>query len=479
MIGELREALTVAVQPAMAVAGRCAACGAENPGPVGGTCRVCGGVLRAGVKVTPSAPTISDIKGPNPSDPDDLVASELNESIVSFARKRWTETLHPRDPGGLGGGQFTSKPGGGAPRPSAPRRPQVATSRRPHLEHGGRAAKTAQRPTPIDRAPRAQRGKLAGEAPKLSEAELPTAVGVGAWSAAVPDTVAKMRSGQIADAETYFKQQGKGPYPPERVELHARIANLLLQGSQAHASPEAVFLAGGPASGKSSVVKSGQAKLAKDAVDVNPDIVKSMLPEYQALVAAGDKRAAAIMHEESSHISKLVMNLALLRKHNITVDGVGNSGPGKFSGKMQAALNAGHRVRAVYVTIDTDEAVRRAEQRAQRSGRHVAEGFIRASHASVSRAYLDDVAKLGIPISIYDNGGKAGSGAKLIAEHSRNGNLTVLRRSLYDAFVEKADPSIGEGRAKLKAQKDAIKSLRREFGGDVGDQVVLGEPVRR
>jgi hypothetical protein len=132
---------------------------------------------------------------------------------------------------------------------------------------------------------------------KLTEAELPNAVGKGRWTPAVAKTVTDLKSGKVADTEQAYRLAGSGgklgPYSSERIDLHAQIARALLQGAGAH--PEdahAIFLAGGPASGKSTLLKQGHVKVPADAVDVNPDIVKTMLPEYRALVAAGDKRPA-------------------------------------------------------------------------------------------------------------------------------------------------------------------------------------------
>lgn len=468
MIGELREAVGQAsVALAVDVPGptegvRCPACACLRPG---NPCRVCGSpVIKVGLVVT----------GPLSPGGDAVAEGEVEESIVSFARKKWTESLHPRTHG-----MFANKPGGpiahgpfsGMQRSSlatdrvgsAPR-PKPSTQKRSSPSFAKPAVRTPRGDAPKvpstvsqertrrsmtgsgEAADAARRGRARGgpirnakpgvTGPKLSEAELPKQVGEGRWSEAAKTAVAAMQSGTGGDTDSQHRIRG-GPYKPERIELHARIASLLLQGSASHPNPEAVFLAGGPASGKSTLVRNGLTRQRKDAVDVNPDIVKAMMPEFQQLVAAGDQRAAALVHEESSHIAKMVMNLAILRRHNVVVDGVGNSPGDKFAGKIRAARDAGLDVRVVYATIPTEEAVSRAEKRGKRTGRVVVEGYLRSAHSAVSDRYVDSVSKLGVPIDIYDMRNKT---PELVAQHSGpEGKLTIHKRGLYDEFVGKGE----------------------------------------
>lgn len=284
---------------------------------------------------------------------------------------------------------------------------------------------------------------------KLTDKELPKAVGSGAWSAAVEPTVAGLRDGSIDDTDTHYRVHAGGPYTPERIQLHARIARLLMQGAGAHPQDKkAFFQAGGPASGKSTLLKRGQVKPPADAVDVNPDIVKAMLPEYQALVAAGDPRASSKAHEESAHVANLVRKLAAARQHHVVIDGVGNSGPGKFAKKIREARAAGYTVELNYATIPTDEAMRRAEERAKNPksdsyGRKVPEGYIRTAHPSVSARFVDDILPMeDITVVVWD---MQGDKPKRIFEKYPNGTPNVPRktRKLYDQFVAKANETNG------------------------------------
>lgn len=272
---------------------------------------------------------------------------------------------------------------------------------------------------------------------KLTEAQLAKGAGQGPWSRHVKATADGLKGGSILDTDTHYRDPASGNYTPERIQLHARIMKLLFQGAAAHPqSAEANFLAGGPASGKSTLVRNGDVTIPGDAVDINPDIIKTMLPEYQALLAAGDPRASSKVHEESSHIAQWALNLAIARKHHVTVDGVGNSGPGKFAEKIQRIVKRGYKVRVDYATVDVNTAIARSVARGKKEGRFVPEGYLRAAHAGVSGRYLDGVSKLdGIEIRIWDMQGKR---PKLVAQHYPGSAVKVVKQKLYDSFIAKA-----------------------------------------
>jgi predicted ABC-type ATPase len=259
-------------------------------------------------------------------------------------------------------------------------------------------------------------------------------------SAATAKVVADLKAGRVADTEHAHRVAlpgGKlGPYSAERTRLHQQIVREMFAGKGVHlGSARAVFLAGGPASGKGGLLKNGHVEVPKDAVHIDPDTVKARLPEYQALKAAGDPNAASMAHEESSHVAKLAMNLALLGQHHIVVDSVGDSGPGKFAGKLKAAARAGHRVEVHYATTSVEEALQRAEARGRRTGRYVPEGFVRAAHRDVSARFADDVRGLrGVAVKVHDTSKPK---TRLIASKSAMGVLRVHDATRYAQFMAK------------------------------------------
>lgn len=386
----------------------------------------------------------------------DLLDARRRTSKPAPMEEAFRSELHPHRPKGPGGGQFARKVLGVGSRRSSDG-PGLAKSRSPR---GAGKQASAPGASQRDHVPGPVRGRtdLSGKrvygqlarpagggqtAAKIAEKDLPKAVGTGPWTPKLDATMKALRAGDIPDTENAYRAKlpnGRlGPYSPERIELHARIARALLQGAQVHARPRATFMAGGPASGKSSLIKAGAVKIPDDAVDVNPDIVRTMLPEYAKLIAAGDEAASSKTHEEASHIAKMVMNLALTRKHHVTVDGTGNSGPGKFAGKIRAASENGHEVQVVYATIDTEEAVTRAAARAQRSGRHVPTGYLRATHRDVTQRFLDDVSQMSVQVVVYDTTTRK---PKLIWRKQRTTEGQIADRKAYARFVAKATGAV-------------------------------------
>jgi predicted ABC-type ATPase len=198
----------------------------------------------------------------------------------------------------------------------------------------------------------------------------------------------------------------------------------------------ALFMAGGPASGKTSALKAAPELEPDGAVLINPDEIKDRLPEYRAMIEAGEKFGASGVHEESSDLGKRLQSEAMDLGLNVVVDGTGDSKKGKFAGKMKDMDGAGYDVSALYVTIPTDSAVVRATKRAMKSGRWVPEPEIRSQHKNVS-ANFEDVAALPFlkDLKLYDN---SGEGDPVLAAEAAGGKTTVHDDATFSSFLEKA-----------------------------------------
>lgn len=239
-----------------------------------------------------------------------------------------------------------------------------------------------------------------------------------------------IKVGDAADSLGLHTDKSTGKLTPKRAALHDKIVKDTLAGHEAKDKPVATFLGGGPASGKSTVMKD-----VGDQLVVDPDAIKGKLPEYQKMVKNGDKRAAAFAHEESSHLAKVVMTEAAKKKLDFTLDGTGDSGIEKLTKKVAEARKNGHKIDAKYVTVDTDEAVRRAQKRAERTGRMVPETTIRATHAAVSRTFkaaIDN--KLFDTAELWDNNGRE---PKLIGRKLEGGPWQVHDNAAWQKFLDK------------------------------------------
>lgn len=240
------------------------------------------------------------------------------------------------------------------------------------------------------------------------------------------------------DGQPRFEEDGETPIielapNPEGAPLAAPKGKL-----------KAVFLAGGTASGKSTALKLPENKNAipMGSVHIDPDEIKTMLPEFNALVAAKDEGAAGVVHEESSDLAARLLAEAQDKGLHVVIDGTGNSDePTKFAGKISKMLDAGYETHAMYVNAPTDIAVARAVARGQKSGRFVAEPMVRSTHANVSRNFdavrqLAETGKLK-SLRLFDTGG---SEAKLVLEGGGSeAPITVHDGTLYNRFLAKAD----------------------------------------
>lgn len=195
---------------------------------------------------------------------------------------------------------------------------------------------------------------------------------------------AKSLVGTARDTQNFYKQDGE--YTPARKAVHEKILAKMFEGHKPAPQDErtVLFMAGGTASGKTTALKADPSLSPPDAVEINPDDIKFMLPEWDHLVG-GDgppaADAAGILHEESSDIAKEAMRRAQEGGYNIVLDGTGDSGPGKFLGKIEAAKKAGYNVDVVMVDAPFNDAVGRMVSRGERERRFVPVPEMRRVHA--------------------------------------------------------------------------------------------------
>jgi len=172
-------------------------------------------------------------------------------------------------------------------------------------------------------------------------------------------------------------------YSRNRKSVHDRIINAFFDGVTPPAKgtkKTAIVLMGGPASGKTSIVKRMTGDKFSDFVNVNPDDVKEMLPEYRQALEfeyegkkSSARDAAFMVHEESSDIAGEVYNRAIDEGMNIVLDGTGKSAD-KHIAKVEQLRKQGYHVQLLMPDVDMEEAVRRSSERAEKTGRFVPTG---------------------------------------------------------------------------------------------------------
>ena len=232
-----------------------------------------------------------------------------------------------------------------------------------------------------------------------------------------------------------------GKLTEEREELHRQIVDKFLEGKTAASGiPVLTMMGGGPASGKSTMIKDGYVKdpdNSNDTVKIDPDAIKAELPEYKDMVAAGDPGAAGFVHEESSALAKRLYNVALSEGINVTYDGTGDGSVKSVMRKIDAAKEQGYKVVGEYASCDTSEAIRRADLRGEKTGRFVNHDYIKACHTKVTNIAYECSPHFD-KINIYDTNGSI----KLVATGGSGQYLTTVDSEGFKRFMDKGDKFI-------------------------------------
>lgn len=245
---------------------------------------------------------------------------------------------------------------------------------------------------------------------------------------------------------------------PERQALREKLVEEHFTDAQPRAlaageRPIAFVMGGGGASGKGTILADLKARgevPTHGAVEIDPDRIKTGgdgitgIPEYQAMRARGDGRAAAVVHEESSAIAKDVLKRAIAGKYDLVLDRtLGDKAKGLA--ELQALKDAGYEVRLFGVTIDPKTAVQRAVKRAQRSGRYVPLNSLLKAHKGFAGAF-EDYASLADEARLFDN---SGTEPRTIAEKATDG-LKIGDEQAYNSL---------RGRSEINAEATTYRAL--------------------
>jgi hypothetical protein len=178
-----------------------------------------------------------------------------------------------------------------------------------------------------------------------------------------------------------------GNYPPERKKLHEEIISHFLDGKgkpPAGKKPVALLTVGGPAAGKSTLLKHLGENL-DDYVMIAADDVKEKLPEFQRALNLGNRKVTQpdgsvtsvpvtashsgwMAHDESTDISDELEKRVIASGKSAIFDGTGKNVP-KMLAKIAALKKAGYHVRVVMPHVPMGEAIKRLHSRSEDTGR--------------------------------------------------------------------------------------------------------------
>ena len=161
----------------------------------------------------------------------------------------------------------------------------------------------------------------------------------------------------------------------------------IVPDSERRAKP-ILYIIGGPSGSlKSTIRNSGLAGIPtrEQAVTVDPDEVKLMMPEYLKLTQLNDRNAANSVHSESKEIAINAFRAAVEKgtadmkvlgsAKDIVYDSLGQLQDSELMDGIQKLRAAGYKVVGYYFVSDDTVASKRMRERARRTGRKVPAGL--------------------------------------------------------------------------------------------------------
>jgi len=158
-----------------------------------------------------------------------------------------------------------------------------------------------------------------------------------------------------------------GSYAPERQKVHAAILEKYFSPENVAAAtpakgekPVLHLLGGAGGSGKSWYTGPNGTIDKSKALYLNSDDIKAMLPEYKGW-------NAALLHEEASHVQKLVESVAKSQGLNLIIDGT----MGKLESLQKRVKDykaGGYQVEGHFMRVEPEVAAHRALSRFVRGG---------------------------------------------------------------------------------------------------------------
>ena len=246
---------------------------------------------------------------------------------------------------------------------------------------------------------------------------------------------------RYGDDGRYIPPSSPGDWTPERQRMHEEVVADATANVPRSAEPTLYMMGGGPAAGKSSIIRSGDVKHPDKHVLANPDVFKEDIPEYRDGLAARRETAAPEAHEESSYLNKRTMRVAAQNGQDVVWDGTGDNSIAKLEEQVKVFREKGYKVQADYVTCDTEVAVKRSQDAANnpksdRYGRNVPVDAIRETHARVSEIWPEAVARgLFDRSDLYDT---TSGGKPVLIAVARGTSIEIKDRAAYQRFLDKA-----------------------------------------
>lgn len=276
---------------------------------------------------------------------------------------------------------------------------------------------------------------------------------------------------RVGDSQKQFSvvsKDGVRMYSPERLALHREIMQDLLEKADAAGVPREghVVISGGlPGAGKTYSLENAMGLDTTKFLTINPDDFKEYLAERWTVTGTEDGKyspmeMAAVLHEESSDMSKMFLKLAQDLGYNIiydvTLGGAGEGAQQKHRKMVESFTSRGYRADGLFADIPLEMSTVFAENRywggwadrmnnASWKGGRFVPASVTAGHASErghnssNRDNFDVVKDLFQNFTVLDNSKRDGSPAPVLeSKKSAADNFPTdpLSNDAFDPFQD-------------------------------------------
>lgn len=228
-------------------------------------------------------------------------------------------------------------------------------------------------------------------------------------------------------------------------EVYLPIVTAMVNAIKKRTGPKKFISVGGaPGSGKSTDRKSGLNGIpsTSDALHLDADEIKTLIPEARALHAAGNPDWANTVHEESRIIVDMALQQGIQDGHNIVYDSTGQFNSG--FGTLQAARDNGYEVVAHY-NVATPAKLEAARLKRQQSDPRNIPGSLVPAVISTNKSIMPKVADFADEFYLWDADNETGA-RTLLARKKKGGQLEVLDiRAYAHADFDDANQTIKKG----------------------------------
>ena len=249
--------------------------------------------------------------------------------------------------------------------------------------------------------------------------------------------------GKFVDMKSIEIYTQGGKLSKGRAILHDKIVKDHFKGAKKYKKGEQItsmMMGGAPASGKSSVVDGGFLNIPEGTIHIDADNVKKKLPEYQVMSAKKDIEAAPFTHKESSMITEKVLKKGTAENYSVMLDGTGDKSFEHVSSRVKVLRDAGHRVVANYVTMDTELSVMLNKIRFKTEHRLVPEDYVRSVNRDITGIVTKAIeTKLFDELHLFDTNIE-NKPRKILT--FVNGELEIHDKNLYKVFLKKGNEKV-------------------------------------